>query len=328
MDNVPKKGPVIFAVNHQNSFLDALLVTTTTPRNPYYLARGDVFGISWISYLLNFINIMPIYRSRDGIKNVRKNEAIIDRCTKILGEGHPVLIFPEANHEYKNQLRAIQKGVSRIAFAANAKHPVRIVPVGIQFENYRKAGYPVLVTYGDPIDVADYQKSYTENNQRGHGELINYLQSSMQRLIVDIQHDQYDVIHRKWISNRSLHSDSIMQLREDQKLVREITSHPEKFDSSTHSPKRSANWPFLPFYILSSILFIIPWAVTSLTLARMKDDQYIASLKVAIWFFLVPEIILLQGVLIGMISNAVIALGFITLSLLSGWITIKRYFPL
>ena len=79
MDNVPKKGPVIFAVNHQNSFLDALLVTTTTPRNPYYLARGDVFGISWISYLLNFINIMPIYRSRDGIKNIRKNEAIIDR---------------------------------------------------------------------------------------------------------------------------------------------------------------------------------------------------------------------------------------------------------
>jgi len=329
LENVPKSGPVIFAVNHQNYFLDALIVTVTTSRNPYFLARGDVFRIPMISYLLNYINIMPIYRSRDGVKNIRKNEAIIDKCVDLLDSGHPVLIFPEANHEYKYQLRPIQKGVSRIAFAANKPNrPIRIVPVGIQFESYRNTGYPVLVSYGKPILVSEFQEKYIENHNAGFATLSKSLGASMRKLIIDIQEDQYEVIYKKWKSNRSLKTDRIKQLQADQKLVKEISINPENFSSTKIQDSNFTRWTFLPFYLISCIAYFIPWAITNLILSRIKDDQYIASLKVSIWFLIVPEVILLEGLLLSVIFNSMIAIGFIILSFLSGWITIKRYFPL
>ena len=41
-ENIPD-GPVIFAANHQNAFMDALVVTCATRRNPFYLARASIF---------------------------------------------------------------------------------------------------------------------------------------------------------------------------------------------------------------------------------------------------------------------------------------------
>jgi 1-acyl-sn-glycerol-3-phosphate acyltransferase len=40
---VPATGPVIFVPNHQNAFIDAVLVICSTPRNPWSIARADVF---------------------------------------------------------------------------------------------------------------------------------------------------------------------------------------------------------------------------------------------------------------------------------------------
>jgi 1-acyl-sn-glycerol-3-phosphate acyltransferase len=45
-ENIPL-GPVIFVANHQNAFLDAVLVSCSTQRNPWFLTRASVFGKSW-----------------------------------------------------------------------------------------------------------------------------------------------------------------------------------------------------------------------------------------------------------------------------------------
>ncbi|HXB10524.1 MAG TPA: 1-acyl-sn-glycerol-3-phosphate acyltransferase, partial [Bacteroidia bacterium] len=42
-ENLPKKGPIIFACNHPSSFLDALTITYYYWPAIYYIARGDAF---------------------------------------------------------------------------------------------------------------------------------------------------------------------------------------------------------------------------------------------------------------------------------------------
>ena len=39
--NVPKKGAVLFAVNHPNGLLDPLIVTTNNPRGSYFLVKAN-----------------------------------------------------------------------------------------------------------------------------------------------------------------------------------------------------------------------------------------------------------------------------------------------
>jgi len=62
---VPSNGPVIFVPNHQNAFLDAVLVICSTPRNPWSIARASVFKEGFVSFLLNAVQIKPVFRRRD-----------------------------------------------------------------------------------------------------------------------------------------------------------------------------------------------------------------------------------------------------------------------
>ena len=68
--NIPKKGAVLFAVNHPNGLLDPLLVTTTATRNTHYLVRAAVFKKPLVKKFLATLNLMPIYRIRDGVKEL------------------------------------------------------------------------------------------------------------------------------------------------------------------------------------------------------------------------------------------------------------------
>ena len=63
---VPASGAVLFTVNHQNAFLDALLIATTNKRYTHFLVRADVFKFSWARRFFRTLNMLPIYRWRDG----------------------------------------------------------------------------------------------------------------------------------------------------------------------------------------------------------------------------------------------------------------------
>ena len=67
-ENIPKKGAILFAVNHPNGLLDPLLVTTNTPRITHYLVRAAIFKKPIVKKFLATLNLMPIYRIRDGVK--------------------------------------------------------------------------------------------------------------------------------------------------------------------------------------------------------------------------------------------------------------------
>ena len=43
-ENIPRGEPVIFAPNHQNALMDALIVLFSAPQDVVFLARADIFN--------------------------------------------------------------------------------------------------------------------------------------------------------------------------------------------------------------------------------------------------------------------------------------------
>ena len=53
-DKFKPNDPLLFAPNHQNALMDALVFVTTMPQQPIFLARADIFKSKIITRFLNF----------------------------------------------------------------------------------------------------------------------------------------------------------------------------------------------------------------------------------------------------------------------------------
>ena len=73
--NMPSNGtPLIVVSNHQNSLNDALAILYSTDiRRLRFLARADVFKHPIASKVLYFFGLLPVFRQRDGMENVKNN---------------------------------------------------------------------------------------------------------------------------------------------------------------------------------------------------------------------------------------------------------------
>ena len=136
---IPKDGAVIFAPNHTNALMDAMVILAMDHRPKVYVARADIFRNPKIAKILSFLKIMPIMRMRDGFEEVKKNNETIERAVDVLRDGVPFCIFPEGTHQAKYSSLPLSKGIFRIALSAvelMPDTPLYIVPVGLRYGNF------------------------------------------------------------------------------------------------------------------------------------------------------------------------------------------------
>jgi 1-acyl-sn-glycerol-3-phosphate acyltransferase len=196
LENLPRNQPVILASNHQNALIDALAFVYSAGCQPVFLARADIFKGRLLKHFLNFLNIMPIYRMRDGAASLKKNEEIFEKTLFVLkNKYNPLLLFPEGTHGDKRRLRPLKKGIFRIAFMAQDyykdKQGVKIVPVGLDYSNYQKFRNTLFINYGKPVEVSDYYNPYIENNIEAINKLRERLAREISNLMIDIQTEEY-----------------------------------------------------------------------------------------------------------------------------------------
>lgn len=161
IENIPNDGCMLWASNHTNALMDPLVILRLPQKVKVFVARADIFHSKpYIVRILTFLKIMPIYRMRDGIDSVKRNDEIISRAADVLADGVPLTIFPEATHRAMHSLLRLSKGVFHIAFAVNEKmqgrKPVYIVPIGIEYGDYFRFRSTVLVRFGKPVDVSAF----------------------------------------------------------------------------------------------------------------------------------------------------------------------------
>ena len=222
-----KKDPVIYASNHANAFYDAFSIIYSQRRIPVFLTRAGVFATKTSSFLLGLFYMLPIYRQRDGIKSVAKNQEIMEKCFDYLNDGrHPVAMFPEGNHNMKLGLRPLQKGIARMAFDCLEKYPdldLKIIPIGVSYSDPRAFRANVLVLKGPPIYVKPYFEIYKENKVEAVKQLLERLSVEMEKLILNIPAENYDLIFDQYLKYRRHGRNLLANFESDKQLIKDLS---------------------------------------------------------------------------------------------------------
>jgi len=179
-ENIPEDGSIIFAPNHANALMDALVVLALREEPTVFVSRADIFKNPKIAKLLAFIKMMPIKRIRDGINEVRKNDETFQKAVDVLKDGVAFCILPEGTHRGMHSLLPLTKGIFRIAIKAQKnisdKVPIYIVPLGIEYGNFYRFRSTVLVQIGRPINVKNFLEEHSEDTIP---EIMNMMKSEL-----------------------------------------------------------------------------------------------------------------------------------------------------
>ncbi len=191
MKRVSRKEAYVFAMNHPTAFLDPILIAGIFPQSLNFLLRGDVFTSNFVQSLLRGVHTIPIYRERDGIANLRKNEEIIEYCHDLLGENKNLVILAEGFTEHGKRLKPIQKGLARIVFGSYDKHHnenIVIVPAGANYTNSDKfRGDAVTLSIGKPLYLKDYLDAHKDNPRKAIRLLTNDVAKALKEEVVHIE---------------------------------------------------------------------------------------------------------------------------------------------
>lgn len=316
-EKIPKKTPVMFIPNHQNSFMDALLVVSTNWKYTFFLTRAQAFSSAFMRWFLDNLNMLPVYRVRDGISSVTKNNAIFERCIRMLEKNYAVLVFAEANHNLNRRIRPLSKGFTRIAFDAEQKNNwdlnLHIVPVGVNYTRHRESRNDVTVVYGDPIPMKKYQELFQQDERKAANVLKNDVAKIMKECTMHVQNAQHYFLHQLLLDDladdrshlvdpnkvRPL-NEKLDQLasEEDYLAAQELIEMAEKqhIDLSRlqeyTSGKQSPLWKKLllsPFILLGFLNFRLAYIpVDNLIRNTIKDHAFDASIKFLVTVFLFP----------------------------------------
>lgn len=267
-ENIPKKGAVLFMVNHPNGLIDPLIVTTNIFRKNHYLVRAAVFKKPFIKKLLATLNLMPIYRIRDGASQLGKNHEIFDSCFDIFNKGETLMIFPEGSHNRKRTIRPLSKGFTRIVFGAFEKYPdlkIQIVPVGLTYQNASQYPSKVSLCFGEPILANDYYNAKKLNISVV--QLKNEVSYQLKKLSVHIPDDE------NYESTLQKLNKAQVDFTEVDKVNQFIKE--EKFPEEKISKSNFLN-PLLFLIILNSIF---PYFIWKIAAKKIDEIEFVDTFR-------------------------------------------------
>ena len=196
-----KKGPLLLAANHPNSFLDGIILTTLLDHPVHALARGDAFKNKWVDKFLRSIQLLPVYRTSEGVENLEHNYTTFSACQKTFKEEGIVLIFSEGGSENEWHLRSLRKGTARLAITAwQNKVPLEILPVAFNYSSFKGFGKVVHLNFGQNIEPEFILQQ--ENRGRQLNTFNHELRKQLHGLVYEINPKDEKTIRHKFFSEK------------------------------------------------------------------------------------------------------------------------------
>ena len=196
-------GPLLLAVNHPNSFLDAIILCTLFDGTIYSLARGDAFKNKLFAKILYLFKMFPVYRVSEGVENMEENYITFDICKNIFKQRGIVLIFSEGRCINEWHLRPLKKGTARLAISSwEDGIDVKILPVAINYSSFKRFGKNIKLSFGEIITKEDV------NFKDSHGNAIRQfnetLRPQLSNYVFEIDSDDKAVLHEQFYVKQSL----------------------------------------------------------------------------------------------------------------------------
>lgn len=290
-ENIPKKGAILFTANHPNGLLDPLLIASNINRKVHFLVKADVFKNPKIATIFDWLGMMPVYRIRDGIRQVNKNNLIFDKCRNLLKNGKVLLIFPEGSHARKRTIRPLSKGFTRIIFGALDENPdlkIHVIPVGVTYQNSSKYPSEVAIQIGKPILANNFH-----NPKELHVATLSIkkeVANQLQKLTVHINDEHYMETEQK-----------LNDLAIDYTNVKDTNQIIASNNYAHIKPKEVAKKSFLKYLVI--INSFIPYLLWKKINAKITEIEFLDTFRLGINTLLFPFFYVLQATIIAYFFN-------------------------
>lgn len=317
---VYNKVPVIYVANHQNAFVDAILIAVASDKQPASLVRADVFKNIFARKLLEAIKMMPVYRMRDGYRTPANNEKTFQKARDYLVQNGSLIIFPEGSHGGLKKLRPLKHGAARVSVKTlleSKAEKIVIQPVGLEYSNHSKFRANAAVIFGKSIVLL---KNELQGNAENHqvlrsitGQIENGLKSIIYHqeaernngLIYDFINTLYPVnvldkslfvrnfYHAKEAAKRYTLNPLTDEQTREMKLIleeaREMGFPGSGYDADRdyRKPKMKRASFFIPG-LPAAVCYFIPYWFLKLIQYKISDVQFRTSIKFTLGIVIFP----------------------------------------
>jgi len=194
LENVPRKSPVIFVLNHPNALVDPAFLLCLAPRRVSFLAKAPLFRTPVLSFFVRALDSLPVYRRQDEGEDVCRNRETFAAARKLLAKGGTIGICPEGVSHDEPGLRPIKTGAARIALGAVSTDEVadlKIVPAGLYYTSKTTFRSSALLYFGRPIGVKPVKLELNGNQPTmAVRELSNRIERALREVILDAEHQE------------------------------------------------------------------------------------------------------------------------------------------
>jgi 1-acyl-sn-glycerol-3-phosphate acyltransferase len=318
--------PTIVVGNHQNALLDPILCCTIITQQLHWLTRSDVFKPGLVSYLLRKVNMLPVYREKDNVADIRdRNEAIFQQCYKRLNRGNWISLFPEGTHKGKKSLNTpLKKGIGRLIIGTFEANPnlqqIRILPLGLEYSEFFEKDGNFMLRIGKPI-VLSKEDYTTANKAIWANELVAEISQHIQAVMTDIRNDDFyeeyltiqDLLHfvhpyNDWHENVLIYQDMVnanrfekIQFLNEVKSFNQFTTELAFSNKLEYESQHWTTWNSLravlatPIRLIGKVIFYpLSSFVENFVRTKVKDLLFRNSIRISFkLFFSIPYILLL-----------------------------------
>ncbi|MDW5289350.1 lysophospholipid acyltransferase family protein [Formosa sp. PL04] len=297
---VPDNKPVLILSNHQNALIDPLLIATKSGRFCYYLTRAAIFKNPLLAKVLKGVQMLPVYRARDGWQAIAKNNAIFETCKGLLKDHEALVVFPEGSHSLKRNVRPLSKGFTRIILDTLETYPdldLQLLPVGVNYRNAKEFGDSALLNIGKPIAAKRYM--HLEKTEAVKA-LKQDIQKEIQLLTTHITVDYEEV---------SMILDDVQADYLNPEAINHYIEHNEKRPDFKY--KTSVLEPFgLVFKLFLKVVLLPVYVLWKLVLQpQIKEKEFTTTFRYGVGLTLVPIWLLIVLLVIGVNFGWAIAFG-------------------
>ena len=157
-------GALLLAPNHCATLMDPMMTLYGYKAAVGFGARSDIFANPKTARKLYWLKILPIARERNGLSEVAKNFEVFDEIVDCLAHDMPFCLYAEGRHRAERGMLPVKKGIFRVAKQAldELGKPVRVLPMGLDYEYFFRGQGRVAVRFGEPIDVGEYFASHAD----------------------------------------------------------------------------------------------------------------------------------------------------------------------
>ncbi|MEO1515774.1 MAG: 1-acyl-sn-glycerol-3-phosphate acyltransferase [Bacteroidota bacterium] len=222
---IPTDKPVLLAANHPTAFIEPCILATHLPLPLHFIVRGDLFVKPFYIRLLNALNMVPIYRLKDGgFKNLKNNYDTFRYCHQALKDQKAIMILAEGTTIHEKRLRPLRKGTARIAFGAIeafGEMDLHIIPVGVNYTYADQARQEAMIEFGEPIRVMEYWDAYKEDANEATRVLLADLRARLEQSIIIIDRvEDENLVEKLLVLYRNDHPMSVLPVlvRDNERL--------------------------------------------------------------------------------------------------------------